>query len=684
MGKGKGYCAVCRYLVRTDKFQRPGTFVVIVQACPVSGIFFAKAYGKHRGKTELPFIGEADLDAVALSGDMVHDVYRHCVHARLNGKINVSRPVCRDALSVNAPEDAVSHVKGDDDVPALETVKNIPWDYCGAVHIHVDGAAFLRPSSRTPLTLTVRICPKPGDYLYLKTVYTPVRLYADGKLIFAYGQDGDFPAFLLDPPTKTALVPLPETGHEVTLTLEYLSPSQRDAAALHPLLLGSPDQIVAGLFSEMGFSLFFSVFLLALGLIMVLVSLIFLRFGSSGTAFFWLGLFSLCTGAWSFGECNLTGLLVGNAPILYLMAFLGLFTFAIPLLRFILVVLRPHAGPFLEALCAFMVLCVCGAAALQLFGVVSLLRSMYLFHVLTPACLCILAGTALWESIRFQNRMARRLLWPMAVLALFALLEVANYYLFRLDVQKSFFFQVGVLVFVTMVSIQCGYFMAEALALLEENHRLEKELSLLERQARMQEEHYRRITEASPQEKQQRHDFRHHTAALRRLLEKGETHAAAVYLDALIAPSAGESLPPVCQNETVNAVALHYLDMAVRSGVTDCSIRLEIPEDTGSVPAHALCVVVGNLLENAVAACAGADAPFIRMRGRLADGILTIVMDNRYASVSRMPEGGFLSGKPGGGIGLLSVRSIAEKYGGGCRFEAEDTVFSSSVYLRLS
>ena len=540
------------------------------------------------------------------------------------------------------------------------------------------------PSSRTPLTLTVRICPKPGDYLYLKTVYTPVRLYADGKLIFAYGQDGDFPAFLLDPPTKTALVPLPETGHEVTLTLEYLSPSQRDAAALHPLLLGSPDQIVAGLFSEMGFSLFFSVFLLALGLIMVLVSMIFLRFGSSGTAFFWLGLFSLCTGAWSFGECNLTGLLVGNAPLLYLMAFLGLFTFAIPLLRFILVVLRPHAGPFLEALCAFMVLCVCGAAALQLFGVVSLSRSMYLFHVLTPACLCILAGTALWESIRFQNRMARRLLWPMAVLALFALLEVANYYLFRLDVQKSFFFQVGVLVFVTMVSIQCGYFMAEALALLEENHRLEKELSLLERQARMQEEHYRRITEASLQEKQQRHDFRHHTAALRRLLEKGETHAAAVYLDALIAPSAGESLPPVCQNETVNAVALHYLDMAVRSGVTDCSIRLEIPEDTGSVPAHALCVVVGNLLENAVAACAGADAPFIRMRGRLADGILTIVMDNRYASVSRMPEGGFLSGKPGGGIGLLSVRSIAEKYGGGCRFEAEDTVFSSSVYLRLS
>ena len=535
--------------------------------------------------------------------------------------------------------------------------------------------SFSRLSPRTPLTLTARICPEPGDYLYIKAVYTPVKLYADGHLIFEYGQDGDFPAFLLDPPTKTALVPLPETGPEVTLTLEYLSPSQRDVATLHPVLLGSPAQITARLFSGMGFSLFFSVFLLVLGMIMALVSLIFLRFGSSGTAFFWLGLFSLCTGAWSFGECNLTGLLIDNPPLLYLLAFLGLFTLAIPLLRFALVVLRPHARPLLEALCSLMVLCICGAAALQLFGVVSLSRSMYLFHVLTPACLCTLAGTALWEGIRFRNRMARRLLLPMAVLALSALLEVANYYLFRLDVQKSFFVQAGVLIFVVLVSAQCGYFMAETLVLLEENHRLEKE---------MQEEHYRRISEAALQEKQQRHDFRHHTAVLRGLLEKGDTHAASAYLDALTAPSSWESLPSVCRNETVNAVALHYLDMAARSGITDCSIRLEIPEDTGSVPAHALCVVVGNLLENAVEACAGADAPFIRMRGRLADGLLTIVMDNRYAGISRTPEGGFLSGKPGGGIGLSSVRSIAEKYGGGCRFEAADGVFSSSVYLRLS
>lgn len=543
--------------------------------------------------------------------------------------------------------------------------------------------SFSRLSPRTPLTLTTQVRPQPGDYLYIKTVYTPVTLYVDGQPIFRYGQDDDFPALLLDPPTKTALVALPETGRTVTLTLEYLSPVQRNTATLYPVLLGNPAQILSRLFSEMGFSLFFSVALLILGLILILISLVLIRFEKSGIAFFWLGLFSLCTGTWTFGECNLTGLFIDSPPFLYLLAFLGLFTLAIPLLRFGLAVLRPHTPALLRIPCTLLSVCVCGAVLLQLTGSVSLSKSMYLFHILLPVCLCILAGTAIWEAVRYGNRMARRLLLPMAVLALSALLETGNYYLFRLNVQKSFFFQMGVLVFLAMVSIQCGHFMADMLALQWENHKLEKELSLLEKQIHMQEEHYRQITETAIQEKQQRHDFRHHISALRVLLEKEDTKAATAYLDALAAPPAKEKFPPVCRNETVNAVALHYLAMAVQSGITDCFVRLDIPEDTGRVPIHALCLVIGNLLENAVAACAGTQAPFIRMRGRLADGILTIAMDNRYADVRQTPEGGFHSTKPGGGIGLLSIRSVAEKYGGGCRFEAADTVFSSSVYLRL-
>ena len=47
MGKGKGYGAVLCDFVRTDKFKLPCAFVVIIQACRVSGVLFAKIYGKR-------------------------------------------------------------------------------------------------------------------------------------------------------------------------------------------------------------------------------------------------------------------------------------------------------------------------------------------------------------------------------------------------------------------------------------------------------------------------------------------------------------------------------------------------------------------------------------------------------------------------------------------------------------
>ena len=42
-------------------------------------------------KSELPFMGKADLDAVALPGDVVNNIHRHGLYARFYGKIYVSR-----------------------------------------------------------------------------------------------------------------------------------------------------------------------------------------------------------------------------------------------------------------------------------------------------------------------------------------------------------------------------------------------------------------------------------------------------------------------------------------------------------------------------------------------------------------------------------------------------------------
>lgn len=154
------------------------------------------------------------------------------------------------------------------------------------------------------------------------------------------------------------------------------------------------------------------------------------------------------------------------------------------------------------------------------------------------------------------------------------------------------------------------------------------------------------------------------------------------YLDQVSRDIPDGILGEFCENEAVNAVIFHYQAQAGKAGIP-MVLELNIPADTGQVPDRDLCVIVGNLLENGIEACKSCREPFLTMKSRLFHGVLTITMDNAFSSVSRTPEGTFQSSKPGGGIGLLSIRSVAEKYGGGCRFEDRDGTFYSSVYLYL-
>lgn len=213
---------------------------------------------------------------------------------------------------------------------------------------------------------------------------------------------------------------------------------------------------------------------------------------------------------------------------------------------------------------------------------------------------------------------------------------------------------------------------------------LEAQKSQMERVLSLQKEQYTLLKEQSEETRRFRHDLRQRLVVANHYLKEGQAEKLSSYLDTLLGelPSGTEN---VCPNDAVNAVALYHQAAAQRAGIWSVSLRLEqVPQVCSPELEGNLCVLVGNLLENAVTACKETEQPFIKMHSRFADGILTITMDNRFRTVNRTPEGEFLSTRPGGGIGILSIRSIAEKYAGGCRFETNGTVFSSSVYLRLS
>jgi len=139
----------------------------------------------------------------------------------------------------------------------------------------------------------------------------------------------------------------------------------------------------------------------------------------------------------------------------------------------------------------------------------------------------------------------------------------------------------------------------------------------------------------------------------------------------------------LCENYAVSAVALHYLSIAEIAGIKT-SVQLSIPVKTGRVQEIDLCVIVGNLLENAIEACKRQTCGerFIKLYSSVEYDTLTVTMDNSFDSNYAEKDGVFLSAKRDGmGVGLSSVMAVARKYGGNASFEVKENVFMSWVYV---
>ncbi|MCL2010856.1 MAG: GHKL domain-containing protein [Synergistaceae bacterium] len=218
------------------------------------------------------------------------------------------------------------------------------------------------------------------------------------------------------------------------------------------------------------------------------------------------------------------------------------------------------------------------------------------------------------------------------------------------------------------------------------NVRLESETAAVNRQLAMQREQYERLMKNAENIKFMRHDMRHHLTLM------GELARGAAKLEEYI-QSLSEKLESAqektyCANYAVNAVTAHYIGMAESEGVS-VEARLEVPENTGFVPAIDLCVVMGNLLENAVEACRRMKHgnKFIRVYSRIAGDRLSFAVVNSFDGLWRESgkEGVYLSLKTdeGEGVGLSSVRAVCEKHRGLVQYEIAGDVWKSSVLVHM-
>ena len=221
--------------------------------------------------------------------------------------------------------------------------------------------------------------------------------------------------------------------------------------------------------------------------------------------------------------------------------------------------------------------------------------------------------------------------------------------------------------------------------------RHEEYARMMEIQLELQREQYARFAKDAETEKAARHDARHHLAVMIDLNRTGEREKLGAYLAELAGAVPSQNEERYCANLAVNAIAAHYLGIAQSEGIAT-DIKLVIPENTGSIPAIDLCVIMGNLLENAIEACRRIkdSSTYIRARSRIDGDALTIMVENSFDGQFREVSGAYLSRKedgrdaPSEGVGLSSVRAVCEKHGGIARVEVTGATWKSSAVVEMN
>ena len=181
-----------------------------------------------------------------------------------------------------------------------------------------------------------------------------------------------------------------------------------------------------------------------------------------------------------------------------------------------------------------------------------------------------------------------------------------------------------------------------------------------------------------------RHDFRQSIRTLTELYDAGDHEAVGRYLHQFVDAMPVNEVRYFCNSTALNALLNYYDHLALQDHI-DFSVQVRLP-DALPVSDVDLCSMVGNILENAVTACRKAEEKRIQLTILTEEAAqLYIVAVNTFNGVVKQSGGRYLStNRKGSGVGLSSVTSTAEAYGGVARFSHKGTEFYSNIAIPLT
>lgn len=217
-------------------------------------------------------------------------------------------------------------------------------------------------------------------------------------------------------------------------------------------------------------------------------------------------------------------------------------------------------------------------------------------------------------------------------------------------------------------------------------HNKNTALTMELREASLLQNHFDNIQASMKTLRQWKHDFHHHTQAMQMLLANEQYSELEIYLAQLNSDFTNLTSMVSTGHPTLDAILSSKILIAKSNGIT-VEETIFLP-DKLSIPQTDLCVIIGNLLDNAIEACNKPNLeqpPYINITIRIHKGMLYFKVINSSNGVYIFDKKNLLSTKkqPEHGYGFKNINEIVEKYGGFLSYEPQSNSFAATIMIPL-
>lgn len=235
----------------------------------------------------------------------------------------------------------------------------------------------------------------------------------------------------------------------------------------------------------------------------------------------------------------------------------------------------------------------------------------------------------------------------------------------------------AIILFVIILCTACFFILRRTLYNMIDRRIERFQSELIEKQVREIQNMYKQV-------RGWRHDYRNHIQNMKIQLAQGNYEKLDAYLNELSDDLNTVDTVIKTGNVMADAILNSKLSVAEKLNIS-LTVKANIPADVPLSDVE-LCAVMGNLLDNAVEACAKLpeNARFMRIYIGSLKNQLYMSVQNSAGEIKRS-GGTYLSTKEGEhGYGIFRIDRVAKKYGGYVNRQNEEGVFATEIMVPLS